>query len=51
MDYWTTMLTTEQNQLKHDVPKKQDIFLTASEAIKEVQKAKTKLDVPTIAAM
>jgi hypothetical protein len=51
MDYWITTLTAEQNQLKHDVSAKRDIFLTASKALKEVQQAKTKLDVPTIATM
>ncbi len=51
MEYWVATLTAEQNQLKSDLSTKRDIFLAASKALKEVQKAKTKLDVPTIATM
>ena len=51
MEYWVALLTAEQNQLKNDLSTKRDIFLAASKALKEVQKAKTKLDVPTIATM
>jgi hypothetical protein len=51
IEYWVSVLTTEQQRLKLDISTKRKIFLEASKALKETCQEKNKSDTPTIATI